>query len=301
MDIAEVHKSHRVSQGKMLATVALNLITTLVEFTGGILSNSLALVSDALHNLGDTFAITISYIALKASKRSSTVRKTFGFKRVEILVALFNSTVLIAVSIFLFFEAYDRLADPQPIRVNIMFWIALVGLLANLFSVFLLRKDAGHNLNIRSAYLHLLGDTLSSVAVIIGSILIRQYGLFWIDPVLTFLIGLFIIKETWSILRETIEILMEATPRELDLDFIKLEMEKHPKVANIHHIHAWRLNDTEVHFQCHADISDNMPILESDKVREELEDILIKKFDIHHVTIQVEYDSCHDKNSISTS
>lgn len=301
MKTSRRHKSHQVSQGKVLVTVGLNLLITLVEFAGGILSNSLALISDALHNLSDTFAIVISYIALKTSKRSSTARNTFGFKRIEILAALFNATVLIAVSIFLFFEAYHRLADPKPIRGGMMFWVALVGLLANLISVFLLRKDADHNLNIRTAYLHLFGDTLSSVAVITGAVLIRFWNIYWIDPVLTFLIGLFIIKETWSILRETIEILMEATPRDLDLEQIKMEMEKHPKISNIHHIHAWRLNDTEVYFQCHADVSDNMPILETNKVREELEEILVRKFDIDHVTIQVEYQACHDKDSISDS
>jgi len=292
---------HKISEGKLLITVILNLLITAVEFLGGIFSNSLALISDAFHNLGDTFAIVIAYIALRIGKRKGNVHKTFGYKRIEILAALFNTTLLIGISLYLFFEAYHRLLEPRPINSSIMFFVALVGLLANLFSVLLLRKDSESSLNVRSAYLHLIGDTLSSVVVIIGAILIRFLEIYWIDPVLTFLIGVFIIKETWSIWKETLDILMEASPKELDIESIKIELENHPMVSNIHHIHAWRLTDSEVHFQCHADISENLPIIEIDKVRIELEKLLIVKFRIDHVTIQVEFDTCADKDSIATA
>lgn len=290
---------HQVSEGNLLITVILNLVITITEFLGGIFSNSLALISDALHNLGDTFSIVISYIALRIGRRKSNARKTFGYKRIEILAALFNTTLLIGISLYLFFEAYHRLKDPLPIKSGVMFWVALVGLMANLFSVLLLKRDSVSNLNVRSTYLHLMGDTLSSVAVILGSILIRYLEIYWIDPLLTFLIGLFIIRETWSIWKETIEILMEASPRELDIGEIKTELEKHPQVSNIHHIHAWRLTDSEIHFQCHVNVSENLPIREIDNVRIDLEKQLTEKFGMHHVTIQMEFDTCDDKGSIA--
>lgn len=294
------HQGHKVSGKNLLVTVVLNLVITLTEFLGGIFSNSLALISDAFHNLGDTLSVVISYLALWIGRRESTSRKTFGYRRIEILAALFNTTLLIGISLYLFFEAFHRLKDPVPIKSGIMFWIALVGLAANLFSVLLLKRDSASNLNIRSAYLHLMGDTLSSVAVILGSILIRYFEAYWVDPLLTFLIGIFIIRETWSIWKETIEILMEASPGALDIGEIKTELEKHPRVSNIHHIHAWRLTDSEIHFQCHVDISENLPISEIDKVRMKLEKVLTEKFGISHVTIQVEFDTCNDKGSIAT-
>lgn len=289
----------QVSGKRLLFTVILNLVITVTEFLGGIFSNSLALISDALHNLGDTFSIAITYIALRVGRRKSNTRKTFGYKRIEILAALFNTTMLIGISLYLFFEAYHRLKDPVPIKSGIMFWVALVGLMANLISVLLLKRDSSSNLNVRSAYLHLMGDTLSSLAVILGSILIRYVEVYWVDPLLTFLIGIFIIRETWSIWKETIEILMEASPRELDIAAIKAKLEKHSLVSNIHHIHAWRLTDSEIHFQCHVDVSENLPIREIDKVRMELENVLRNKFAFNHVTIQVEFDTCDDKGSIA--
>lgn len=293
------HHGKEPNTKNLIISIGLNFTITLVEFFGGIISNSLALISDALHNLSDTFALFISYIALLVSKKSSSPKKTFGYKRIEILAALFNSTILIAVSVFLFYKAYERFVDPQPIKEGIMFFVAVIGLVANLISVFLLKKDSDHNLNIRSAYLHLLGDTLSSVAVVIGSVLIYYFKIYWVDPLLTVLIGLFILKETFRILKETVEILMEASPPDLDIDNIRTELEKLTTVANIHHIHAWRLTDSDVHFQCHADLNENISIKDTDVIRKELENILIKKFNINHVTIQMEYDTCLDKESLA--
>ncbi|MFC2152948.1 cation diffusion facilitator family transporter [Bacteroidota bacterium] len=293
------HHYNEPSKKYLLITVLLNAAITLAEFIGGILSNSLALISDAVHNLSDTMAIIISYIAMLIGKKDSTSKNTFGFKRIEILAALFNAVVLIVISIFLFYEAYQRFINPEPIKGKIMFVVATIGLLGNLISVLLLHKDSSHNLNVKAAYLHLIGDTLSSVGVIIGSILIYYWNIYWIDPLLTVIIGIVIIKATWSILKETIEILMQASPVGLDLKEIKLELEKHPDVKNIHHIHSWRLSDNIVHFQCHADVNKNLPIKEIDNIRTSLENTLHKIFGIDHITIQMELDTCKEKSTIN--
>jgi cobalt-zinc-cadmium efflux system protein len=287
------HHHAEPNKKKLLFSVLLNAIITLAEFVGGILSNSLALLSDAVHNLSDTLAILISYIAMIIGKKDSTPKNTFGFKRVEILAALFNAVVLIAISIYLFYEAYQRFLNPEPIKGKLMFIVATIGFLGNIISVILLHKDSSHNLNVRSAYMHLIGDTLSSVGVIIGSILIYFWNITWIDPLLTIIIGIVIIKATWGIIKETLEILMQASPENLNLEKIKVELEKHPEINNIHHIHAWSLSDNITHFQCHADLKDNKTIKEVDIIRNELEKILDEKFKINHITIQMEHYSCN--------
>ena len=297
------HNHNRTEPNKknLLISVLLNAIITLAEFVGGFLSNSLALISDAVHNLSDTMAIIISYFALLIGKKDSTAKNTFGFKRIEILAALFNAVVLIVISVYLFYEAYERFLDPEPIKGKLMFIVATIGLLGNLISVLLLHKDSSYNLNIKAAYMHLIGDTLSSVGVIFGSVLIYFWDVYWIDPLLTVIIGLVIIKATWSILKETIEILMQASPAGLDLKEIKKDLEKHADIKNIHHIHSWRLSDNIIHFQCHADVNKNLPINNVDKIRIELENTLHKKFGIDHITIQMELDTCMEKSTITKS
>jgi len=299
--LGQYNHNKELNEKNLLISVLLNLLITVVEFVGGIFSNSLALISDATHNLSDTLALALAYIAQRISKRAPSEQKTFGYKRIEILVALFNSSLLISISFFLFWEAWKRFQDPEPIRGKIMFVVALTGLLANLISVLLLKKDSNRNLNFKAAYLHLLGDTFSSVAVIAGSILIYFFGIVWIDPLLTILIGLFIIKETYYVLKETIDILMAASPKSLNISKIKAELEKLPEISNIHHIHTWNLTDQEIHFECHADLKNNINISEADKVRMNAENILKKNFQIHHVTIQMEFDTCMEKKPIANS
>ena len=182
-----------------------------------------------------------------------------------------------------------------------MLIVATIGFLANLVAVFLLHKDSRRNLNIKAAYLHLLGDTFSSAAVIGGSIFIYYFDTLWIDPLLTVIIGIFIIKETYGVLRETIDILMAASPRGIEIHDIQEEIEKLDEVANIHHIHVWSLTETEIHFECHVDLCENLTVQESDGVRRKIEELLYDKFGITHVTIQMEYDACDEKKSIAHS
>ena len=197
---AEGHSHHHsnvgISEKNLLAAVILNFTITAVEIVGGLLSNSLALLSDAIHNLGDGLAVLLAYIAHRISKRDSNTRKTFGYKRVEILAAFVNAVILVAICLFLIWEAVERFRNPAPIKGVIMFSVAGVGLLANLVAVILLRGDSKKNINIRAAYLHLLGDTLSSLVVIAGGILIWKFEIYWIDPLITVLISLYILKET---------------------------------------------------------------------------------------------------------
>lgn len=287
--------NHGNLKGKNLfISIILNFVITIAQIIGGILSNSLALLSDALHNLSDGLALVIAYIANKIGKKDSNERKTFGYKRIEILAAFINSLVLIVISIYLFIEAVKRFMNPEPINGSLMFIIAVIGLIANLVAVLLLHKDSKNSLNIKAAYLHLIGDTISSVAVIAGSILIIYYDLYWIDPVLTFLIGIYILKETYSILKETIDILMQAAPYDINIREIQNEIIKIDKIFDIHHVHLWKLSDHEIHFECHVQLNENITVNETDGILNKIENLLHDKFNIYHVTVQFEYNpNCH--------
>jgi cobalt-zinc-cadmium efflux system protein len=290
---------HHSSEGKnLIFATFLNFVITIVEIIGGILSNSLALLSDAIHNLGDTFAIMLAYIANRISGKDATKEKTFGYKRIEILAALLNSVILIVITIFLFIEAYHRIITPEPIKGKLMLIVALIGLVANYGAVWILKKDSHTNINIRAAYLHLLGDTISSVAVILAAILISYFEIFWVDPIITFIIGLYILKEAYSILKEALDILMQSTPVSINISEIVREIEKSDEVDNVHHVHSWKLDDKQIHFECHIDVNKDMLISETDLLHLEIEKILKNKFGISHVTLQFEYNCCSDKDII---
>jgi cobalt-zinc-cadmium efflux system protein len=293
------HHHHKDISGKnLLITSLLNLAITIVEIAGGLISNSLALLSDALHNLGDTSAVFIAYMAHLISRKGRTSKKTFGYKRIEILAALFNAIVLIVITSYLFVEAFRRIRHPEPIKGNVMFVVAVVGLLANILSVLLLKRDSKHNINVRAAYLHLLGDTISSVAVIAGAVFIYFFGWYWIDPLITFIVGLYILKETWVVLKQAVEILMQGTPEDLDLTEVKEALEDLPEIDNIHHVHAWNLNDNEIHFECHVDLNDDIRVSQTEKIKDKIHEILLNKFNITHVTIQYEFNCCDNKEMI---
>ena len=292
------HHHHAIDGKNLAISVALNGIITVSEFVGGILSNSLLLVSDAVHNLSDTLALALSFVAHRVGDRKSTALKSYGFKRFEILAAFINSSILIVISVYLIFASYQRFLHPEPIQSKLMFIIAMVGFLGNLFSILLLKKDSDQNLNIRSAYLHLLGDTLSSVAVIIGAIVIYYFQITWIDPLLTVGISITIIWHTWKVLKETIDILMQSMPQHIDLQAMKTEIEAIDGVANIHHVHAWQLNDEQNYLECHIDLSRNMLISESEIIKSKIEHILMHHHGFSHTTIQMEFNCCEKKDLI---
>ncbi|MCF7885974.1 MAG: cation diffusion facilitator family transporter [Candidatus Marinimicrobia bacterium] len=276
---------------RMFITMTMNFIITGAEIVGGILSGSLALISDALHNLTDGIAIIISYIALKLKRASHSPRHTFGLKRAEIFAATINSTVLFGISLFLFYKAIQRLINPQPIEGKLMIIIASIGLVANVIGTFLLHRDSHKSMNIKSAYLHLLIDAMSSLVVIIGGILIAIFDIVWIDPVLTILIGAYVLQESIKILRESSHILMEGAPSDIDLRDIKKVVEKIPEVKNIHHIHIWNVGEKDVHFEAHIDVTD-MLVSETCDIQNEIVETLKKKFPINHITLQFECDTC---------
>lgn len=281
------------AKGRLFFTIVLNFIVTIAQIIGGIISGSLALISDALHNFSDAISIVVSYIALKLRSKQNSYKHTFGLKRAEILAALLNSATMIIICLYLFYEAAIRFFEPREINPGIMTFVAVIGLIANLIAVLLLRRDSKESMNIRSAYLHLLGDTISSVAVIVGGIAIALWNINWIDPLLTIVIGVYIIKESLSILQEAIHVLMEGAPLNISIEDIQRKVELLDEVKDIHHIHLWMVGDGDVHLEAHVNIND-MKISESDALRKKIETLLHDKFGIEHVTLQFECNQCLD-------
>ncbi|MBF0208486.1 MAG: cation transporter [Oligoflexia bacterium] len=293
------HDISNLSGKKIFWVTVLNAVITIAEFVGGLISGSLALMSDSLHNLSDTIAIALSYFANRISNKPKNIRKTFGYKRAEILAAFINSGILVGISIMLIFEAYKRFNTPEIINGNLMIIVALIGLVANFISVYLLEKDSHENLNIKSSYLHLVSDTVSSVGVVIGGIVIKIWNIVWIDPLITILISIYILKETWHILKKTVDILMQASPL-IEYDNIKAAVEKIDGVENIHHIHAWMMNEKTIYFEAHLDMND-MKISEAERIYDKIEHLLKEHYGIDHITLQAEVNRCTDKNFIRES
>jgi len=198
------------------------------------------------------------------------------------------------------YEAIIRFYNPEPIKGMLMMIVASAGLLFNLLAVLLLKKHADSSLNIRSAYLHLMGDTLSSVAVIVGGILIYFFEIYWVDPLITIMISIYIIKETWDVFNQSANILMQATPPGMDLQKILDELGEIEGIANIHHVHVWGLSEKEFHFECHADLENDLSVSHTAEVRNEMGKILWERFQIGHLTVQFEFNECDDKNVIHT-
>lgn len=285
------HSETSTSTTRLFFTMTLNFVITAVEIIGGILSGSLSLISDALHNFSDGIAIFISYIAVRLSKHPKTQQHTFGKKRAEILAAIINSATLIAICFYLFKESYERFAHPEPIAGEVMIGVATIGLLANIIGTLLLRKGAQTSMNIRSAYLHLFSDAVSSVAVIIGGIAIYFFEIVWVDPLLTIFISLYILKESYEIVKEAVSVLMMAAPESISLDVIKKELEGIQGIKNIHHVHIWMLDEQNIHFEAHVDVED-MQVSQCNGLCELIERKLHQLYDITHVTLQFESNKC---------
>ena len=237
-------------------------------------------------------ALVISLFAVRLAKRKNTEAQTFGYKRAEILAALFNACALVVVSIFLFKEAIARFAHPHPINSVLMLSVASIGLIANIVSVFLLKAHAHEDLNIRAAYVHLFSDFLSSIAVIIGAVAILLSKAYWIDPVLTILIGIYVLIEGYKIIEESTHILMQHVPKGINLKEIQAQIEGIDGVKDIHHAHLWAVTERDIHFEAHINVSRDMQVSETCLLVKQVEETLKEHFAITHVTLQIEFNSC---------
>ncbi|MBW1698616.1 MAG: cation transporter [Deltaproteobacteria bacterium] len=279
------------SAKRLLMTLALNFIIPAAQIVGGIISNSVALISDAMHNFSDFTAVLISYVAFKIGQRGASAENTFGYRRAEVMAALINGAILVGASIFIVYEAVGRFQNPQPVLGKIVMVLAAVGILGNGFSALLLHRDAKHNLNIRGAFLHMMGDLLTSVVVLINGMILVFRPWYWLDPLLSMLIVLFILKNCWDILREATGVLMNATPKGLDIAKVKDFLEKIPGVRSVHYLHAWNVSSPSIAFSCHVQVEDQA-VSKTEVLVEKIRHELYHRFGIDHPVLQFETIQC---------
>lgn len=293
------HHNHGNLSGKNLfITVVLNVCITIAQLIGGILSGSLALLSDALHNFSDVLSLLISYGANRLSQKEGSHSKTFGYRRAEILATLFNASTLIAISLYIIFEAINRLFDPQTIDSSLVIWLGLLGILVNGGSIFLLKEDAQENMNIKAAYLHMLGDMLTSVAVVFGGVLMMFWHIYWVDPIISILIALYLMFASYGLLKESGVILMQFAPKSLNVSDIINTILEEKSIETVHHVHLWSLDDHRIHLEAHLDFKENISLRESTQIVKALEKKLEEIFHIGHTSFQCEYQRDDEKDII---
>lgn len=278
-----------VKATSLVVSILLNLLITVAQIIGGIISGSLALISDALHNFSDVLSLVFSLVAHKLSRRKASIDQTFGFKRAELIAAFVNAATLIIVAFILIYGAIERFFHPHPIASELVIWLALLGILVNGLSVLFLKNDADHNLNMKSAYLHLLTDMMASVAVLVGGLVMKFYDWFWVDGVMTIIIAIYLIIVGVDLLLKSTKMLMLFTPEHIDIKEIVREIHKIPGIGKLHHIHVWHLNEEELHLEAHLDCSEDIKLSEFNLMLHQIEEVLFLNFGINHINIQPEF------------
>jgi len=266
----------------------------IVEFVGGFLSNSLALLSDAGHMLTHLLALAISFLAMIFSVKPPTSEKTFGFYRLEILAALLNSFLLFLVTLWIFYEAYQRFYQPVPVASVEMILIATLGLVTNLVTAVLLSRSTKNNLNVKSAFLHMIGDTLSSVGVVVAAGVIYFTQWWFLDPMMGVLLSLFILYWAYRLMMDSIDILLEATPKEIDPNRVVEAVKVLEEVRDVHDVHVWTLTSGMYALSAHVAVED-MPLKETTHLLKKINFLLCQRFKIGHAAIQLEIDEASQK------
>jgi cobalt-zinc-cadmium efflux system protein len=275
----------------LAAGIALNLLIVVAEIVAGIIAGSLGLLSDAIHNFTDMAALGITWFAIEQARKPPTAAKTFGFHRTGILTALINSLAMVAITLWIFYEAYQRFQDPQPVGGAIVMITATLALCANLGIVVVLKNRSSGDINIRSAILHLLADAAASAAVIVAGLVIILTGWSRIDPLISVVLGLAILWGAWQIIRETLEIFLEESPRAVDVDRLVEELLEEDGVRDIHDIHVWTIGSELYALSCHV-LVDDIKVSESSRILQDLKEMLSRDFGIVHSTLEVESAPC---------
>ncbi|KAB8043159.1 cation diffusion facilitator family transporter [Janthinobacterium aquaticum] len=293
--------ANEVTEGKSERPlwIALILTTTflIAEVVGGVLTNSLALISDAAHMFTDSAALAVSLVAIRIGRRAADSLRTFGYYRFEILAAAFNAALLFLVAMYILYEAYQRLNNPPEIQTGAMLVVATLGLFINLISMRLLTSDKDKSLNVKGAYLEVWSDMLGSVGVIVGAIIIRFTGWPWVDSAIAVLIGLWVLPRTWTLLKESMNVLLEGVPEGLNLVEISDTLAQINCVSSVHELHVWAITSGKASLTAHVVtelVTPGQYVLLR-KIRE----TMAEKFDIHHVTIQFEATPCIDAGAHS--
>jgi cobalt-zinc-cadmium efflux system protein len=283
------HRHHGASRRRLAFVLVLTCVFLAVEVVTGVIAGSLALIADASHMLTDAAGLVLALAAMKFAERRPSPRRTYGYHRVEILAALTNALVLAGVAGYILTEAWQRFREPEPVKSVTVLAVAAVGLVVNMVGAYLLRQGSQSSLNVRGAYNEVVSDALSSLGVMVGAAVITATGWLWVDPFVAVAIALFVVPRTWALLREAIHILLEGTPREVDLDALRAAMEAVPGVKAVHDLHVWTLTSGVHALSAHAILREGAA---HGAVLVELHSKVTGGFSIHHVTVQLEESCC---------
>jgi cobalt-zinc-cadmium efflux system protein len=276
---------------RLALSLALTLIFVFIEAIAGIIGNSLALLTDAAHNLTDVIALALSWYAIRLTAQPANSRKTYGYHRAGILVALINSTTLVVISLGIFYEAWRRFTDPPEVQSGILITVGLIAVTINLVTALLVRKGSEHDLNIRSTFLHLMGDVFSTVGAVIAGVIIYFTDANWLDPLVSVLIGFLILYNAWGILRDTMDILLEATPRDIDTGKLVQDVMQVKGVLGVHDLHVWSLTQNLRTMSAHI-LTDDLHISAGAEIQRGINEIVFHRYNISHATLQLECVDC---------
>ena len=285
--MAHAHHHGNTWGKRLIITMVMNLIIPIVQIIGGVLAGSMALISDALHNLGDFTATLISYIALRIGEKPATPRLTFGYKRIEVMAAVVNVALLTMACLYIAYEGWKRFTNPQPIQGGLVIVFALIGFVANMIAVLILHKGAKENLNLRSVFLHMLTDALTSVGVVVVGVIWLFAPLYWLDGVVSWIIVALILYGAWDILKNAFQILMDATPPGMDITTIQREILRIEGIEDVHHIHVWSMSSERIALAAHVIVPDQM-LSSVDDLAATVREMLFSRFNIDHPILQFE-------------
>jgi cobalt-zinc-cadmium efflux system protein len=281
----------RQATTRLATALTLTLLFVIFEALAGWRANSLALLTDAAHNFTDVIALGLSWYALRMTLRPANSRRTYGYHRVGILVALVNSSTLILIALGIFYEAYRRLLVPPQVESGILIVVGAIAFVINLVTAWMVKQGSERDLNLRSAFVHLMGDVLSTLGAMLAGVIIWFTGMNWLDPLVSVFIGLLIVWNAWNILRETVDILLESTPRDIDMDQMVLDMSGVEGVRGVHDLHVWSIAQNVRTLSAHV-LIDNVSIGSGAEIQRAIGEVLDRKYGIGHATLQLECEDC---------
>jgi cobalt-zinc-cadmium efflux system protein len=276
---------------RLVVSLCLTLAFVVIEVGAGLFANSLALLTDAAHNFTDVIALGISGYAVYLTARPSNAKNTFGYHRAGILAALLNSTMLVLISLGIFYEAYHRFMDPPQVNSLVLIGVGFLAFVVNLFSALLLQRGSKNDLNLRSAFIHMIGDVAATVGAVVAGILIYFTHANWLDPFISVLIGFLILYSAWGILRETVDILLESTPRDVDMSAVVRDMMEVQGVIGIHDLHVWSITQGLRTMSAHV-LTEDVSLSAGAEIQRQLSELLFQRYNVGHATLQLECVDC---------
>jgi cobalt-zinc-cadmium efflux system protein len=288
---SHLREASKQTTRRLSIALFLTLAFVVIEAAAGIFANSLALLTDAAHNLTDVIALGLTWFAVRITAQPANAQKTYGYHRAGILVALLNSTTLVLISLGIFYEAYRRFMSPPEVQSGVLIGVGLIAVVINLVTALLIHRGSEHDLNLRSAFVHLMGDVLSTVGAVIAGVIIYFTGANWLDPFVSVLIGFLILYNAWGILRDAVDILLESTPRDVNIKNMVDDIIQVEGVLGIHDIHVWSLTQSLRTMSAHI-LTDDLHISAGANIQRQISEIVRHRYNIAHATLQLECVDC---------